>query len=51
MNKLEMLEDRITALGEHFEVEKNAILKQIEDRGRELAEMLRKFKVCIQSLI
>jgi hypothetical protein len=42
--KLEVLENRITALGEHFETEKTEILRQIEDRGRELAKMLNDFK-------
>lgn len=45
MEKLEALDERITQLGEHFEREKALILQQIEDRGRELAEMLNKFKV------
>mmetsp|Transcript_5556 Transcript_5556/g.5714 ORF Transcript_5556/g.5714 Transcript_5556/m.5714 type:complete len:260 (-) Transcript_5556:45-824(-) len=44
MEKLEALDERITQLGEHFEREKALILQQIEDRGRELAEMLNKFK-------
>lgn len=43
--KLEVLEDKITALGEHFEEEKVTILKQIEERGQELARMLNEFKV------
>ena len=43
--KLSILEDRITALGEHFEEEKVSILQQIEERGRELARMLNEFKV------
>ena len=43
--KLEVLEERITALGEHFEEEKVTILKQIEERGQELARMLNEFKV------
>jgi hypothetical protein len=44
MDKLALVEDRITQLEEHFEKEKAQILQQIEDRGRELAEMLQKFK-------
>jgi hypothetical protein len=47
MNKLEELDNRITKLAEHFEVEKAAILKQIEERGQELANMLNKFKVIV----
>jgi hypothetical protein len=45
MEKLEVLDHRITDLGEHFEREKASILQQIDDRGRELTEMLNKFKV------
>ena len=44
LDKLAAVEDRITHLEEHFEREKAQILKQIEDRGKELAEMLQKFK-------
>mmetsp|Transcript_22300 Transcript_22300/g.32460 ORF Transcript_22300/g.32460 Transcript_22300/m.32460 type:complete len:256 (-) Transcript_22300:274-1041(-) len=44
MDKLEILDMRITKLGEHFDREKTAILNQIEERGRELADMLNKFK-------
>jgi cell shape-determining protein MreC len=44
MDKLAVVEDRITQLEEHFEREKAQILQQIEDRGKELAEMLQKFK-------
>jgi hypothetical protein len=43
--KISVLEDRITALSEHFETEKASILKQIEERGEELARMLKNFKV------
>jgi DNA-binding protein H-NS len=43
--RLEQLDERITELGQYFEAEKKAILKQIEERGEELARMLRKFKV------
>ncbi len=43
--KLEILENRITDLAHHFEAEKVSILKQIEERGEELARMLKKFKV------
>jgi hypothetical protein len=42
---LEVLENRITALGEHFEAEKASILTYIEERGRELTKMLNEFKV------
>jgi hypothetical protein len=44
MDKLALIDERITELGEHFEREKASILQQIEDRGRELAEMLQNFK-------
>ena len=44
MDKLERLDDRITKLGEHFEIEKERILQQIQERGEELANMLNKFK-------
>lgn len=44
LNKLAIIEERITQLQEHFEKEKAAILRQIEDRGEELALMLQKFK-------
>lgn len=43
--KLAVLEDRITALGDHFEEEKVTILRHIEERGEELARMLKEFKV------
>lgn len=45
--RLEQLEERISELGQYFDVEKRAILKQIEERGEELARMLRKFKVSL----
>lgn len=43
--RLEELDGRITELGQYFESEKRTILKQIEERGEELARMLQKFKV------
>jgi septation ring formation regulator EzrA len=44
LDKLNLIDERISQLAEHFEREKASILQQIEDRGRELAEMLQKFK-------
>jgi len=44
MERLEQLDQRITDLSVYFEQEKEAILKQIKDRGEELALMLYKFK-------
>jgi hypothetical protein len=49
MERLEQLDDRITTLNIHFEREKEAILKQIKERGEELAMMLCKFKVCVET--
>ena len=46
LEKLDILDNRITQLGEHFEREKASILQQIDDRGRELTAMLNKFKAC-----
>lgn len=44
IEKLDRLDDRITALGQHFEEEKATILEQIKLRGEELARMLYDFK-------
>ena len=49
--KLEVLENRITALGEHFETEKATILTYIEERGRELTKMLNEFKARYSNLL
>ena len=50
IEKLDRLDDRITALGQHFEKEKATILEQIKERGEELAMMLYKFKVSLLAL-
>jgi DNA repair exonuclease SbcCD ATPase subunit len=42
--KLEKLDVRITELDERFEVEKKEILRQIDERGQELARLLEQFK-------
>lgn len=42
--KLVDLEERITSLDERFEVEKADILRQIDERGQELAKLLEEFK-------
>ncbi len=49
--RAEEINQRITKLDQKFEEEKAIILKQIDDRGRELREMLEKFKVYIKFLI
>jgi len=42
--RLEVLEENITALDVRFEKEKAMILQEIDDRGRELARLLNEFK-------
>lgn len=42
--KLVALDNRITALDERFEIEKKEILRQIDERGQELAKLLEEFK-------
>ena len=51
MEKLDVLDNRITDLGEHFEREKASILQQIDERGRELTDMLNKFKVTFEDCV
>lgn len=43
--RIDELNQRITNLQQHFEEEKAAVLKYVDDRGEELTRMLNKFKV------
>ena len=44
-NKLDSLSNRISDLQSHFENEKRSIMRQIDERGEELAALLNKFRV------
>jgi hypothetical protein len=48
--RLDEINQRITDTHTYFEEQKATILKYVDDRGRELADMLNKFKVITEQI-